>query len=320
MKALLLRSPGEFSCTEVPSPQEKKGERVLKVASCAICRTDAKICRDGHRDLVLPRIPGHEFCVFDEAKKKLYAVWPGGACGTCESCLGGAENLCPEMRICGFHRDGGFAEYVSVPEKSLIPAPGSMPQSLVCLAEPLACVLNALSKADIKSRETLIVGAGPLGLMAAVAVRTLGGKALLLENNPEKVHKCAAFCEAAKINMTREVPRGGFQVSINAASGITPLSSALGALRPRGSFIFFSGLGGGDSVPAKLFNDFHYRELNLIGAYGCTRAGMEEALQILSSEPSLFSLLIEKKIALEELPDLIPELFTGMNFKIIVEF
>lgn len=79
----------------------------LKVICCAICRTDAKMWRSGHRDLVLPRVLGHEIAGIDPASGQLYAVWPGQVCGTCDYCRTGRENLCEEMQIIGFHTDGG---------------------------------------------------------------------------------------------------------------------------------------------------------------------------------------------------------------------
>ncbi len=103
----------EYSST-APAPQEKDNHVVLEVACCAICRTDAKMWNQGHRDLALPRVPGHEIAGFDNSGK-LFTVWPGQACGQCRYCREGRENLCEDMRIIGFHSDGGFARFVSVP-------------------------------------------------------------------------------------------------------------------------------------------------------------------------------------------------------------
>lgn len=99
-----------------------------------LCRTDLKIIRHGHRDLTLPRVPGEE--VVGEVVPlggdspiavgdRVY-VYPGVWCGVCPSCCRGAENLCRKMRIMGFHRDGGFAEYVAAPLQSLIPVPDGL--------------------------------------------------------------------------------------------------------------------------------------------------------------------------------------------------
>jgi threonine dehydrogenase-like Zn-dependent dehydrogenase len=62
---------------EKPAP--KAGFKRLKVLYCAVCRTDAKMWHEGHRDLVFPRVPGHEFVAVDENRRR-YTVWPGNAC------------------------------------------------------------------------------------------------------------------------------------------------------------------------------------------------------------------------------------------------
>src|SRR6056297_2322888 len=83
----------------------------VRVLCCAVCRTDAKMWSEGHRDLVLPRVPGHEIVAVDQSGAR-YVVWPGISCGVCPSCLAGQENRCRYLKILGFHKDGGFADQV----------------------------------------------------------------------------------------------------------------------------------------------------------------------------------------------------------------
>ncbi|MCP4672313.1 MAG: alcohol dehydrogenase catalytic domain-containing protein, partial [Desulfobacula sp.] len=103
----------------------EKGYIKTKVLCCAICRTDAKMWEQGHRDLVLPRILGHEMVVEDQNKAR-HIVWPGKSCGLCHFCITNRENLCENMKITGFHRDGGFADYAVLPKESLIPIPDNL--------------------------------------------------------------------------------------------------------------------------------------------------------------------------------------------------
>ncbi len=89
----------------------------MEVMYCGICRTDVKLWEKGHRDLILPRIPGHEIVGREKDKQEIYVVWPGDCCEKCNFCRAGRENLCDNIKIIGFHRDGGFAQFVSVPKK-----------------------------------------------------------------------------------------------------------------------------------------------------------------------------------------------------------
>ncbi len=101
------------------------------VLCCAVCRTDAKMWEQGHRDLVFPRVPGHEMVVQDEAGAR-FMVWPGKSCGICAFCRTSRGNLCEDMKITGFHTDGGFAKKALLPKDSLIspyrtPFPSALP-------------------------------------------------------------------------------------------------------------------------------------------------------------------------------------------------
>ena len=110
---LLLEKSGILNVEDsFPLPEPEEGFVRLKVLSCAICRTDAKMWQQGHRDLLLPRVLGHEIAGINENDGKMYTVWPGQSCGLCNYCLAGRENLCEEMKIIGFHSDGGFASHV----------------------------------------------------------------------------------------------------------------------------------------------------------------------------------------------------------------
>ncbi len=112
MKSLQLVKTGSLVRKDIPIPVPGADETLLNVTRCAICRTDAKMWGKGHRDLIMPRVLGHEICGIDEKTGRRYALWPGKACGCCGQCRTGSENLCSSMRITGFHTDGGFAEYV----------------------------------------------------------------------------------------------------------------------------------------------------------------------------------------------------------------
>ena len=88
MKALVLKNIASLELEELPEPDAP----VLKVKYCSICRTDAKMWLSGHRDLVLPRIPGHEICASGENGRN-YVLWPGSSCGKCPLCTGGKKTF-----------------------------------------------------------------------------------------------------------------------------------------------------------------------------------------------------------------------------------
>jgi len=320
MQALLLKAIGSLRVESTSEPVPKTGEILLRVSHCAVCRTDAKIWKYGHRDLVLPRIPGHEICGRVSGSAKRYVVWPGTACGKCAQCVSGAENLCREMRIIGFHEDGGFAEFTAVPEKSLIAVPEDLPAHLACMTEPMACAVNGLERVGAgEGDRVLIFGAGPVGLMLALAVRSMGAVPFIREVNPRRIEQVKAFLDRAEIGIAAEASELEFDRAVNAAPDAATLTQGFSRLRPGGVFCLFSGLIQDGQLPVSTVNRLHYRQLRLVGAYGCTRLQMVKALGILADHKDILTLLIQDRISLDRVPEVLPELLAGESLKYIIE-
>ena len=196
MKAVVIEEIGSFSLKDIHIQEPKAGEALIKVSVTGLCRTDLKIVRVGHRDLTLPRVPGEEVVgtieqlgdeetVFTEGQR-VY-LYPGTSCGECPQCRSRAENLCVKMQIMGFHRDGGFAEYVTAPIKSLTPVPDSLSDDEAIFTEPLSCCLNALELARLTRGETIgIWGGGPAGTLLKRASEAIGCKSFVVENDERR--------------------------------------------------------------------------------------------------------------------------------------
>lgn len=129
---------------EVPVPAS--GEVLLKVLACGVCHTDLHTVEG---DLPLPKmpiIPGHQVVGQVEQNgpgsrrfevgQRVGVTWFYSSCRTCSYCRGGRENLCPEARFTGYHADGGYAEYMVVPEDSAFPVPSVFGDAE---ATPLLC-------------------------------------------------------------------------------------------------------------------------------------------------------------------------------------
>jgi L-iditol 2-dehydrogenase len=321
MKALSLERPGILQLRDISPPEPDIGELRLRVTHCAICRTDAKMWRQGHRDLLLPRVLGHEICAVRNETGDRFIIWPGQSCGKCPQCRRGAENLCPHIRIMGFHRDGGFAEAVTVPQGSLIPVPDNVAGDLACLAEPLACCLNALQQAQLSSgKQVLIYGGGPVGLMMALVARELGAEPLILENNPLRVRQSEAFRMRFGLNAVSQCAGSDFDLVVNACASLDAFRQGLAKLASGGCFCLFSGFSTQGEVPASLLNEMHYRQLKVVGAYGCTHRQMAHSLRIIQAHGEALELLIEEHILLEEVSSALPRILFGQTLKVVVDF
>lgn len=321
MKSLSLEEIGKLGLREVSEPEPKQGEALVAVTRCALCRTDAKMWVGGQRDLVLPRVLGHEICGVRESDGQRVAVWPAESCGKCPHCLAGSENLCGNIRILGFNKDGGFAEKLVVSGSSLLPLPNTLGDDVACLAEPLACAINALEQSETRrGANILIFGAGSLGLLLSLAAIDLGAVPTLVEINGEKLHRSRMFRIGLGIDAAESPGSGLFDIAINACPASETFHQGVSRLKPGGLFCIFSGFNKDETFPSRWLNEIHYRQLRVAGAYGCARSHFTKAVNLLDRFQNEARLLIDKEIDLEFVPEGLQEILAGQALKIEIVF
>lgn len=317
---LLLTGLRKLEINEEEHPKPREGLERLRVLYCAVCRTDAKIWNEGHRDLNLPRVPGHELVAIDKNGHR-FAVWPGNSCGRCVFCRTGRENLCEKMKIMGFHHDGGFSHHVVASAQNLIPVPERVPSHIATFAEPVGCVFNALGHLRPRNGERMIIyGGGVLGLIAAKAIQEKGATALIIEKNEEKIAKSKPFLTRTGIPCVKDSPESEFDMALNACADPGAFSRCLTKLSKGGRMSYFSGLTKNSTLETNLLNLMHYKEIDLCGAYGLTRNHMKSGLLSIENHFDLFENLIEEIIPPEKAPQILPEILSGNRLKYILDF
>ena len=147
MKAMILVRPGApLEAAELPVPTPAPTEILIRVAACGVCRTDLHVV-DGELTSPKPRlVPGHEIvgrvvAAGSEATRfelgdRVGVPWLGWACGACEFCRRGQENLCETAGFTGYQLDGGYAEYAKADERFCVPIPARYGDAE---AAPLLC-------------------------------------------------------------------------------------------------------------------------------------------------------------------------------------
>jgi 2-desacetyl-2-hydroxyethyl bacteriochlorophyllide A dehydrogenase len=178
LKAVYLENPNVIRMTELPYPDSKPNQAIIKVKAASICGSDVGAFRGQNVLVTYPRILGHEVAgeiveigpndqglvIGDHVILDPYVY-----CGKCYPCSIGRTNCCENLEVLGVHRDGGMAEFFSHPDHLLHKVPEDMAWELVPLAEPLTISLHSLHRAGTKAGEFVtIIGAGPIGLMAAL--------------------------------------------------------------------------------------------------------------------------------------------------------
>lgn len=146
MKAMVLEKRGEkLQLQDLPIPKPNKGQLLIKVHVCGICRTDLHVLDGELPDPKLPLIMGHQVVgtvvgagegVKISSGTRVGVPWLGGSCGDCFFCVDGNENLCDRALYTGYQVNGGFAEYCVANESFCFPLPESYPDLQVA---PLLC-------------------------------------------------------------------------------------------------------------------------------------------------------------------------------------
>ena len=145
MRAAQLERPGKgLRLVEIPEPEARRGEILVRVRACGVCRTDLHIIDGEITAGSYPIVPGHQIVgeVVQARSADLVAgqrvgiPWLGYTCGVCDFCNRGSENLCDAAEFTGYQRQGGYAEYVVADARFCFPLPHEYPD---LQAAPLLC-------------------------------------------------------------------------------------------------------------------------------------------------------------------------------------
>lgn len=183
MKAISYPARGEVTFDRLADPICGEGDVVVEVKASGICHTDFEVLNANYGTSAFPVVPGHEYAgvVVDLGPNvssltigQRVVVDPNIECGTCRACRRGWAHLCETLGAYGVTENGGFAEFSVVKASALQPI-GDMDFNMAALAEPMGCVLNGVEAVhDAGMKNALIFGAGPMGMLMAIALRTRG--------------------------------------------------------------------------------------------------------------------------------------------------
>ena len=320
---LVLHNCQHLAIEPAPEPPPVPGhdQAPLLVSYCGVCRTDAKMWREGHRDLALPRVPGHEFIGRDPDSGQVFVSWPGQSCASCRYCRSGRENLCEAMRIIGFHTDGGYSNRVIVPKAGLIPVASVGDEKLLVFGEPIGCVLNGLDQIQPRQDELMLIqGGGVVGMLAALAARRAGCAVTVVEQSAEKIARLSRFAAIHAIDLVKETTRADFDCAINCCDSPIAFAQMLSRVPKGGRITFFSGLKKRGELDTGLLNLIHYRELELYGSYGPRRKHMVEALRCIAEWQKILPFLIEQVIPPSQVEEAVMHVLSGEDLKYGIDF
>ena len=203
MKAMYINAPGQVEIKDVEMPVRKEGEVLLKLLYGGICGSDLGSYRGTFAYFDYPRIPGHEFSaeVIEADENNAYGIRKGMIvtcnpyfnCGHCYSCQHGTVNACMDNQTMGCQRDGAFQEYITMPIERVYDGKGMDAKTLAAI-EPFCISYHGVSRANVKEGDkVLVVGAGTIGVLAAIAAKAKGASVYISDVSAGKLEMAKDF-------------------------------------------------------------------------------------------------------------------------------
>ena len=305
MKAIMkvARGVGNVEIRDIPEPEPKPDEVIIKIQAAGICGTDIHIYKDEfptHPPVVLGHEISGEVVEIGKAVKDI----PIGmrvtsetyykTCETCMYCRRGQQNLCLNRLSIGSGVNGGFTQYVVVPSTNLHALPEHLDFHSGALTEPLACVVHGVLSTPTASPGDVAVIAGPgaIGLLTLQVVKATGATVVMLGTNADTTRLALAKKLGADyvINVQEEQPDElitsitqeglGADVVYECSGAGAAAQQLLTLVRRKGRFVQIGLFGGSISWD---LNQVCYKELVVTGSNASVPSAWDKALKLLEA-------------------------------------
>lgn len=336
MRAVVKDGPGAegVRVRSVAVPATPPGFAKVEVLAAGVCGTDVHIADDEYA-CEPPVVMGHEVSGrvvhvgSDEDRDWLGAQVACetyfSTCTRCDWCRAGRVNLCPQRRSIGSFEDGAFAQFLVVPVQNLHRLPDGIGAVVGVLAEPLACLAQALLDPAVISAgdRVLVTGPGAIGQLAAQVAAACGGQVLLagLAGDRERLQIAADIGVATTVlspddgGLPAESADGGFDVVIECSGTAGGAATALGAARRGGRYVQMGIFGRAVTVP---LDAVLYKELVFTSGFASTPASWRRAMALLATAELRLAPLIGKPVGLEDFPSALEAVRTSTGLKSVV--
>ncbi len=200
----VMTAPGKVEFREVPIPQLKAGEVLVKIMEIGICGSDIHVYLGKHPFTSYPVTQGHEVSGLIEKLGEgvtgltigqKVTIQPQVVCGQCYPCRHGKYNLCESLKVMGFQTTGVASHYFAVDAKKVTPLPETMSLEEGAMIEPLAVAVHAVRRmGDMTGKDVCVLGAGPIGILVAQAAKGMGAARVMITDISEVRLQKAAEC------------------------------------------------------------------------------------------------------------------------------
>ena len=297
MHALVYTGTNKIDFREEKDPTPKPGESLIKVKASGICGSDMHAYHGNDERRIPPLILGHEVSgtsLDGKYKNKDVVINPLISCEKCNYCKNEREHLCPERTMIGMStpikREGGLAEFVSVPEKNIFEVPKDLSIKEAALAEPAAVALHAVLLAEknlkkpLSECKILIQGAGAIGLLCGLVLNTEKNSKNIIMSDPNKkrLDECSKYLSANFVSPNdKAIKENNFDLILESVGLEVTRLQAIKSIVPGGTIVHI-----GLTQPTGTF-DFKkltIQEITLVGTYCYTNKDFQNTLDILTKK------------------------------------
>ncbi len=315
MKAAYVKAPFQFEVRDVPLRAITDGEILVRIRACGVCGTDMSTAASEAGEW---QPFGHEISgIVEAAGSRVHAVAPGDAvvlesgtfCRACDDCRNGRVDLCNNGPNYWLKGPMGFSQFIIAPQEMAIPFTG-ISHEHAALVEPLGVAIDMVKTADIElGNHVLVIGAGPIGLMA-IALARLQGAARVYAASPSRSRKRIELARRFGADEVFLSDRGGFNASSFPRGGVdrvlvtappSTLPAALDAARVGGIVAFIGIEYGSRSTVSFDANVFHVRKLQLRASFAGPALYFPTALELIRTGRIDVASLVSHRFGLDDI-------------------
>ena len=297
MRALVYTDIQKLIYREENKPKQIKGESIIRVSASGICGSDMHAYHGKDNRRIPPLILGHEISgVINEGKDsgREVVLNPLITCEKCNYCQKGKEHLCEKRIILGMNRpierQGGFAEFVSIPKRNIYNLPSGLTIKEAPIAEPTAVALHAvelgeksLSK-NINETKALVIGGGAIGLLCGLILSKVKkcSDIVIVDPNNKRLNECSKYLNATAVDpKSKIITENSYDIVFDTVGLETTRLQAIKAIKPGGIIIH---IGLTQQSGRFDFRKTTLQEITFIGTYCYTNEDFKKTLDILANK------------------------------------
>ena len=313
----VMTAPGEIIFREVPTPEPKKGEVLIKIMKIGVCGSDIHVYHGEHPFTKYPVTQGHEVSgeiaavgegVEGFAPGQKVTIQPQVVCGKCYPCRHGKYNLCEELKVMGFQTTGVASRYFAVDASKVTALPENLSFDEGAMIEPLAVAVHGVRQAgDVNGLKIAVLGAGPIGILVAQTAKGMGAESVMITDVSDvRLAKAKEgkvdFCVNTKNKDFGEAMVENFgpdkaDIIYDCAGNNITMGQAIKYARKGSTIILVAVFAGEAKVDLAVLND-HELDLNTTMMY--RNEDYIEAIRLVNEKKVVLAPLISKHFAFQD--------------------